>query len=192
MPPIEVHPLQPFLPPAARVLMLGSFPPPRQRWSMDFFYPNFANDMWRVMGQVFFADKDHFVDRAHKTFRLEALRQFLTEKGIALYDTASAVRRTEGSAADSNLEIVEPTDIAALLRQLPRCQAIITTGDLATRLLAQSLALPALPRIGAPVDTSIGGNSICCHRLPSTSRRLPGPIEQKAAAYAEILKFLNQ
>ena len=159
---------------------------------MDFFYPNFANDMWRVMGQVFFADKDHFVDRAHKTFRLEALRQFLTEKGIALYDTASAVRRTEGSAADSNLEIVEPTDIAALLRQLPRCQAIITTGDLATRLLAQSLALPALPRIGAPVETSIGGNSICCHRLPSTSRRLPGPIEQKAAVYAEILKFLNQ
>jgi len=37
---IERHPLRPFLPPNARLLMLGSFPPPRKRWCMDFFYPN--------------------------------------------------------------------------------------------------------------------------------------------------------
>lgn len=36
----ELHPLEPFLPANARVLMLGSFPPKRIRWSMDFFYPN--------------------------------------------------------------------------------------------------------------------------------------------------------
>ena len=38
---IERHPLQPFLPAEARVLMLGSFPPPHARWSMEFYYPNF-------------------------------------------------------------------------------------------------------------------------------------------------------
>ncbi|MBQ5974199.1 MAG: hypothetical protein IJL48_00680 [Bacteroidales bacterium] len=38
--PVEHHPLHPFLPPQARLLMLGSFPPPRARWCMDFFYPN--------------------------------------------------------------------------------------------------------------------------------------------------------
>lgn len=38
--PIEYHPLEPFLPDGAQVLMLGSFPPKRERWSMEFFYPN--------------------------------------------------------------------------------------------------------------------------------------------------------
>lgn len=31
---IEVHPLEPFLPENGRILFLGSFPPPRGRWSM--------------------------------------------------------------------------------------------------------------------------------------------------------------
>ena len=57
----EVHPLAPFLPDGARVLMLGSFPPKRVRWSMEFFYPNLQNDMWRIMGLLFFGDKAHFL-----------------------------------------------------------------------------------------------------------------------------------
>ena len=39
--PIERHPLQPFLPYGARVLLLGNFPPKRERWSMEFYYSNF-------------------------------------------------------------------------------------------------------------------------------------------------------
>lgn len=39
----EKHPLQPFLPENAKILMLGSFPPPKARWSMDFYYPNITN-----------------------------------------------------------------------------------------------------------------------------------------------------
>ena len=37
---IERHPLEPFLPANGRMLFLGSFPPPKERWSMEFFYPN--------------------------------------------------------------------------------------------------------------------------------------------------------
>ena len=51
---IEKHPLEPFLPPKAKLLMLGSFPPQRKRWSMDFYYPNLNNDMWRIVGLLFF------------------------------------------------------------------------------------------------------------------------------------------
>ena len=54
----ETHPLPPFLPPHAQLLMLGSFPPPRERWKMDFYYPNFQNDMWRIFGCVFFDNRD--------------------------------------------------------------------------------------------------------------------------------------
>lgn len=116
---IEQHPLRPFLPEGAQVLMLGSFPPPREKWSMNFFYPNYINDMWRIFGLVFKNDRDYFVDAAAKTFRLDLLRPFLEETGIALYDTACAVRRLQGNASDKFLEIVTPTDLDALLSQLP-------------------------------------------------------------------------
>ena len=64
----EVHPLRPFVPDNARVLLLGSFPPPHARWSMEFFYPNFQNDMWRIMGLLFYGDKEHFVVPGQKRF----------------------------------------------------------------------------------------------------------------------------
>ena len=53
----ELHPLKPFLPANAKVLFLGSFPPPKKRWCMDFFYPNFINDHWRIEGQIWFGSK---------------------------------------------------------------------------------------------------------------------------------------
>ena len=126
---IEQHPLKPFIPQHARLLMLGSFPPARKRWSMDFFYPNYISDMWRIYGLCFFENKDYFVDSLQKTFRKEELVDFLTEKGVALFDTASAVVRTTGTAADKDLEVVTPTDLDALLRQIPECRAVVVTGQ---------------------------------------------------------------
>ena len=58
--PVEKHPLEPFLPEGTNILMLGSFPPERKRWSMEFFYPNWGNDMWRIWGLIFFDDKQYF------------------------------------------------------------------------------------------------------------------------------------
>ena len=111
---IEKHPLKPFLPPKAKLLMLGSFPPHRKRWSMDFYYPNLNNDMWRIVGLLFFGDKDHFLNDTRKAFCREQIIDFLNEKGIALFDTASSIRRLQDNASDKFLEVVQPTDIAAL------------------------------------------------------------------------------
>ena len=86
--PVERHPFEPFLPANAKVLMLGSFPPQSKRWSIDFYYPNFINDMWRIMGLIFFNDKNRFVDVAAKKFRLDDIVDFCTGTGIAMYDTA--------------------------------------------------------------------------------------------------------
>ena len=63
---------------------------------MKFYYPNFINDMWRIFGLIFFNDKEHFVDAEAKTFRLDLLIPFLKEQGIALFDTATRIRRTTG------------------------------------------------------------------------------------------------
>ncbi|MCF0207266.1 MAG: hypothetical protein HUK15_07550, partial [Bacteroidales bacterium] len=112
--PVETHPLMPFLPKNCKVLFLGSFPPQRKRWCMDFFYPNFINDHWRIEGLAWFGDKNHFVDTANKSFKLDEIKAFLNDSGIGFYDTATAVRRLADNASDKFLEVVEFTDIAAL------------------------------------------------------------------------------
>ena len=144
---VECHPLEPFLPAGARLLMLGSFPPARRRWCMDFFYPNFINDMWRIFGLVFFGDKEHFIDVEAKVFRKESIVQFLTECGIALYDTACVVRRTKNTASDKDLEIVTETDLDALLAGIPECHAVVTTGQKATDVFTSRFGIRP-PRVG--------------------------------------------
>ena len=67
----EQHPLGFFLPENTKLLMLGSFPPPRARWSMNFYYPNIQNDMWRILGLIFYNDKEYFLE----TKRLSAKKK---------------------------------------------------------------------------------------------------------------------
>ena len=100
---VEYHPLIPFLPTNAKVLFLGSFPPQRKRWCIDFYYPNFINDHWRIEGAVFFDDRNHFVDETDKRFKLLDIVTFCQEKGIAFFDTSTAIRRLQDNASDKFL-----------------------------------------------------------------------------------------
>lgn len=181
-PEIEQHPLEPFLPANAQLLMLGSFPPQKKRWSMDFYYPNWNNDMWRITGLLFFNDKDHFVDKSLKAFCKEHIISFLNEKGIALFDTATSIRRLQDNASDKFLEVVQPTDIAALLRQLPLCKAIVTTGQKATDTLCALFSLKE-PKVGDFTEFIFEGRPMRLYRMPSSSRAYPLALEKKAAAY---------
>lgn len=182
--PIETHPLPPFLPQGARLLMLGSFPPPRKRWSMDFFYPNIQNDMWRIVGLHFFGDKQYFVDEKSKCFRKELLAEFLSQQGIALYDTATVVCRLQENASDKFLEIIEPTDIALLIRHLPHLKAIATTGQKATEVLTAQFDISTPPAVGKYITFETAeGRILRLYRMPSSSRAYPLAIEKKAIAY---------
>ena len=187
---VEQHPLLPFLPGNARLLMLGSFPPQKKRWSMDFYYPNWNNDMWRITGLVFFNDKDYFVVSDEKAFSKERLIGFLQSKGIALYDTASAVRRLQDNASDKYLEVVQPTDVSALLSQLPQCQAIVTTGEKATETLCAQFHI-ARPAVGSYTEFLHQDRPLRLYRMPSSSRAYPLSLEKKAAAYRIMYQELQ-
>lgn len=187
---IEEHPLEPFLPTTAKVLMLGSFPPQKKRWSMDFFYPNLQNDMWRIVGLIFFNDKEHFLLPGKKAFHKELLIEFLTEKGIALYDTASVVRRLQDNASDKFLEVVEPTDIRLLLKQLPQCQAIVTTGQKATDIIRSQIEVEE-PAVGKSCIFQFEDRTLRLYRMPSSSRAYPLALEKKAEAYRLMFKELS-
>ena len=136
----ELHPLEPFLPVGARLLMLGSFPPQRVRWSMDFFYPNLQNDMWRIVGLVFFGDKGYFLTPDAKRFDKERIVRFCEEKGLALYDTAEEIIRLKNNASDNFLQVVREVDLAQLLAAVPTCRAIVTTGQKATDVIVRRAA----------------------------------------------------
>ena len=184
---VESHPFKPFLPKGARILMLGTFPPSEKRWSMKFYYPNFINDMWRIFGIIFFGDKEHFVDAANKSFRLDLLIPFLEEQGIALFDTATRIHRTTGTASDKDLEIIEETDLHAMLRLLPTCEAVVTAGQLATDIACRQFDISA-PKVGECADVLFEDRSLHLWRMPSSSRAYPMKPERKAEYYQKVLK----
>ncbi|VEI45619.1 Mug protein [Actinobacillus equuli] len=47
---------------------------------MEFHYPNFQNDMWRIMGAVFYDDTDHFRVGDEKRFDPKKLKRFYAKR----------------------------------------------------------------------------------------------------------------
>ena len=213
---VEYHPLKPFLPENAKVLFLGSFPPQRKRWCMDFYYPNFINDHWRIEGQIFFGDKNHFVDLKAKRFKIDEIVAFCEEKGLAFFDTSTAIRRLQNNASDKFLEVVEPTDIHALIAQLPHLRAIVTTGEKATDTICRTMGVIEVPKVNTYVEITntdgtdetdnlvntnltkvqldgpkgkvnpTNGGGLLFYRLPSSSRAYPLSFDKKVEAYRKM------
>ena len=178
----ERHPLQPFLPSGARILLLGSFPPQRKRWSMEFFYPNLQNDMWRVAGLLFFGDREHFLTADRKAFDRLRIETFCRERGIALYDTSEEVIRLKNNASDASLQVVREVDLEALLAQIPACRALVATGGKSAETLSRILGCE-LPAVGEWTRAAYAGRELQVWRMPSTSRAFPRPVEWKAEFY---------
>ena len=207
---IEYHPLRPFLPENAKVLFLGSFPPQRKRWCMDFYYPNYINDHWRLEGEIFFGDKNHFVDLEAKRFKIDEIVVFCKEKGLAFFDTSTAIRRLQDNASDKFLEVVEPTDIRDLIAQVPHLRAIVTTGEKATETICKTMGITDVPKVNAYVEitntdgtdetdnlantnltNTTNGGGLLLYRLPSSSRAYPLSFDKKVEAYRRFFNFIQ-
>ncbi len=185
---LETHPFPPYLPPSAKVLIMGTFPPQPHRWAMEFYYPNRTNDFWRIIGLLIYGDKDHLYDTSTRTFRLPLIRETLDRCGIALHDTGREVRRLKDNASDKYLEIVTPVPLFQLLGEIPSCHTIATTGEKAAGVIAELTSTPP-PAMGKSVHDTV--NSLDIWRMPSTSRAYPLPLEQKAAYYATLFKSIG-
>ena len=189
--PLEYHPFEPYVPANAKILIMGTFPPKRERWSMDFYYPNRINDFWRIMGVIFYGDKDYLYDAGKRTFKLPLIKALLDEKGIALNDTGHAVRRLKDNASDKFLEIVEPIPLMDVLSKAPSCHALATTGEKAGETLA-AITGTTVPKIGESVSATLSdGRHVDIFWMPSTSRAYPLPLEKKVRYYAEMLQQIG-
>ena len=188
---IERHPWEPFLPEGTKMLFLGSFPPAPRRWAMDFFYPNYINDMWRIFGICLYGDKNRLVDEERKTFRLEDIKDMLRLWGVGLYDTAVMVRRLRNTASDKDLEVLQATDFDQLLSTIPECHTVVTTGQKATDIFTNHFGIPQ-PKVGEGVAFQFEGRDIRLCRMPSSSRAYPMALEKKAACYMTLFQRLKK
>ncbi|MBD5207740.1 MAG: uracil-DNA glycosylase family protein [Bacteroidales bacterium] len=183
----EYHPWPPYIPNNAKVLIMGTFPPQPKRWSMNFYYPNRTNDFWRIMGIIFYNDKNALYDESGKNFDIDKIKKLLDSKGIALNDTGHKIHRQMGNASDKYLEIVEPVDLKALLKQMPECRAIATTGEKAAGVIADLTSTEA-PKMGEKIKWT---DTISIWRMPSTSRAYPVAPEKKAEFYAKMFREIG-
>jgi len=198
---VEYHPLRPCIDADTEVLFLGSFPPQRKRWAkgFNFFYPNYINDHWRIMGLIFFGDKDYFTMPEQKTYKAAEIIEFVKAKGIGYYDTSEAVRRLKDNASDKFLEVVQKTDIRQLISVAKRLRIICTTGEKATQNLCEYFGLAEVPKVNtyATLPNIINNvrEEIVLYRLPSSSRAYPMALDKKAEHYKrmfDVLKNLKQ
>ena len=157
---------------------------------MDFFYPNRTNMMWEIFGLVFFEDSQRLVDSEHKTFRQADIEALLRQRGIAIFDTATAVRRLSGNASDKDLQIVEKTDIAALLAHLPLCHDLVCTGQKSFSVITEDYGV-AVPTMGECNEFLIADRPMRLWRMPSSSRAYPMPLADKAAYYRRLMHSVD-
>lgn len=187
----ETHPLEPWLPANAGLLMCGTFPPKKERWTMEFYYPNFINDMWRIFGIILHGDRNWFVDMANHTFRLDAIKSMLLDLGIALSDTGREIYRERDNASDKYLQIISPIDLGETLSHIPLCRAIATTGEKAASIVS-TVTDTEVPKTGDCVEIPAGrikgvNRTMMHYRMPSSSRAYPLKIEKKACFYEKML-----
>ena len=186
---IELRPFPPFLPPNTTVLMMGSFPPAAEKRAMEFHYPNFQNDMWRVYGLVFFGDAMHFQRVGEKAFDAEKIKAFLTARGIGSCPGVRRAIRTHGNASDAYLKVVETVELPEILEKIPQCRRICTTGGKATEILLALLETEVRAKdfkTGTTITARCGDRDLLVTRLPSTSRAYPMKLEKKAEAYRKF------
>ena len=184
---IETHPFAPFVCDGAKILFLGTFPPKSEKWSMEFFYPNKINDMWRIMGMIFHGDKDFFIDESTGAFDCERIKRFLTDNRIAMYDTAYRVYREKGNASDKFLHIIEPVDVKRMLSRHDSIEVVAATGEKAASVVVAQFGV-AVPTVGACVEAVVDGRIVKIYRMPSTSRAYPMSIGKKACIYRKMLE----
>ncbi|GET91362.1 hypothetical protein, unknown function [Leishmania tarentolae] len=168
----EDHPIGPVVHADSRILFCGTFPPVRK--SIRFYYPNANNDMWKVLGQVFYDDVDAFYTSADcvsslfsppsKQSSCRAATRVLDERRIwhfahsqpvGFFDVCRRVRRRRGTSADDNIEALERTNVLRdVLSCTPHCAGILTTGTLAFTMLLDDLCAHGtfLTSSGAPVE----------------------------------------
>jgi hypoxanthine-DNA glycosylase len=153
--------LAPIVSPAARLIVLGSFPGTASLAAQQ-YYAHTRNQFWPILSALWGVD---LVSLGYAERVAE-----LKRRGLAVWDVYASCRR-EGSL-DRAIEDAVPNDLAGLRRRCPQLQAVAHNGGESARHMRVTLAL------GLPV-----------YRLPSTSpANASWSFERKLAAWRDVFQ----
>ena len=151
--------LPPLLSPAARLVVLGSFPG-GQSLALQRYYAHPQNHFWKILSALWQTDLVA-MDYPERTAELR-------RRGLGLWDVYAACER-EGSL-DANIRNAQPNDLALLRRHCPQLQAVAHNGGESFRHARHTLAL-----------------GLAVHRLPSTSpANASWSFERKLDAWRDV------
>ena len=154
------HPIPPFCPEGARILVLGSFPSVASR-EAGFYYGHPQNRFWRVLASL------HGSATPSDT---EEKKKLLCDMGVALWDVIASCEIT--GSADSTITKVVPNDLSTVLDKVP-IKRIFVNGKTAERYYNRYLC------------KRVGREAAC---LPSTSpANATWSLERLVRAWGVIL-----
>lgn len=174
--------------PVMDVLILGSFPPHRGKWTYPFYYPNAQNRFWRVLARLAGHELSPAKEKSAKTGQE---RQTIADRAVwerqAVMETLRAgvqnlglsIRRKGKSSLDTDIEITRFQDIAGIIRKHPELKRILLPGYSAKNstfhgfrryLAEQDVAFPDIkPAPEATFTVNMEGRTLECVILNSTS-----------------------
>ena len=126
----EVHLWKEYIPQNADKIVLGTFPPRKDRWWYYFFYPNKNNKFWTILSTLAGIPLPE-VTRTEQSAKEAVIvrKQILDKLNLAISDMGAKVLRQNNSSLDSNLFPLQFTDIFKLLSDYPKIRKIIFTSS---------------------------------------------------------------
>ena len=83
---------------------------------------------------------------------------------------------------------MQPSDLDGMLRQLPECRAVLTAGQLATKIFSEHFGIKEKPEMGGFVEFEFESRKLRLYRMPSSSRAYPMAVEKKAEYYRKMFE----
>jgi len=184
----EQHPFEPFVPPGAQYLLIGTFPGRQltqklsgERRDDDWYYGTHIHSLWDLLGQVY--------GRPQATTKL-AKQELLAELKMGITDVIAAAHRKRPTNNDSDLLVAAfQTEKLAELLKSHKWQALYFTSKQAHKWFTD-LSKELQERFAVPVQCL----AVPMHVLPSPSpqyvRFKHGTIEGRRNFYRAVLPGL--
>ena len=110
--------------PGMRALILGTFPPHKEKRHYEFYYPNNQNRFWKVMAEI--ANTKLSQNKGPQA--VEERKRLMTQLKVGVQNIGKTILRDGVSSADNHIEITESQDILGIINENDSLQAILLTG----------------------------------------------------------------
>ena len=104
--------MPPFVEGKPQGLIIGTFPPARERWDYPFFFPNRQNRLWNTLARVVRDDPKFALPvLSESSAEVETRKAILRQLNCAMVNIIRRCTRKNGSALDNDLTVLEMEDI---------------------------------------------------------------------------------